>query len=369
MNFEILGKNIRRLRNASGLSQNSLAEASGISLPTIKLIETGKASPRMNTIQAIAEALKAKLQDLFIPIRELHTVRFRSNRQMQNRENILANVARWLDDFNSLEEITGERTMFKLKDIRSQDSVKQIIKVAEHCRKLLGLRNDEPVRDICGLLESAGVKVFPIAMASDGFFGLSIGEEDKGPAVIVNSWERIPTERKIFSAAHELGHLILHKDAFDVTKCEENIEEEKQADLFAGYFLMPDEGFKKEWNETSGLNKVDRILKVKRIFHVSYKTILVRLIQQYGADDSIWQQFHIAYQQRFHRKLAFKEEPEECSPEPAGLQKWDFYEDRLSRLVRKALEMDKISLSRGAEILGISIEEVQDLLRNWETVS
>jgi hypothetical protein len=74
----------------------------------------------------------------------------------------------------------------------------------------------------------------------------------------------------------------------------------------------------------------------------------------------------MAYQQRYHRKLAFKEEPEECSSEPAGFQKWDFYEDRLSRLVRKALEMDKISLSRGAEILGIGIEEVQDLLRNWE---
>jgi Zn-dependent peptidase ImmA (M78 family) len=205
-------------------------------------------------------------------------------------------------------------------------------------------------------------------MASDGFFGLSIGEEDNGPAIVVNSWERISTERKIFSAAHELGHLLLHKDAFDVTKYEENREEERQADLFAGHFLMPDGGFKKEWNDASGLHKVDRVLKVKRIFHVSYKAILSRLIEYGRADDLVWQKFNFSYQQRFNRKLAFKEEPEGISTEPAGLQKWDFYEDRYSRLVRNALENDKISLSRGAELLRLNLDDMLELLKNWESV-
>ena len=108
-------------------------------------------------------------------------------------------------------------------------------------------------------------------------------------------------------------------------------------------------------------------MKVKRIFHVSYKTVLFRLTE-YGAGESVWRQFYSAYQQRFHRKLAFKEEPYDISAEPAGLQKWEFYEDRFSRLVRKALETDKISLTRGAEILGIAIEEMQVLLRSREDI-
>ena len=367
MSYEILGKNIKRLRNGAGLSQNALATAAGISLPSIKLIESGKGSPRMNTLQQIAGALQVKLQDLFAPVRELSSVRFRSSRTMPNREKILNDVAKWLDNFNYLEEITRERVPYKFRNKTGELNVDSIIEAAVKCRKILGLRDDEPVRDICGLLESAGIKVFPMSMASDGFFGLSIDENDNGPAVVVNSWERIPTERKIFSAAHELGHLVLHRDAFNVSESGENPEEERQADLFAGHFLMPEKGFKKEWNEAYGLHKVDRVLKVKRIFHVSYKTVLFRLTE-YGAGKSIWGQFAFAYQQRFDRKLAFREEPYGISAEPAGLQKWDFYEDRFSRLVRKALEKDNISLSRGAEILGITIDEMQELLRNWEDI-
>jgi predicted HTH domain antitoxin len=32
------------------------------------------------------------------------------------------------------------------------------------------------------------------------------------------------------------------------------------------------------------------------------------------------------------------------------------------------VEKDKISLSRGAEMLRIGIEEMQDLLQNWEVI-
>ena len=367
MDYKLLGKNIRRLRNTIGFSQKKLAEAAAISLPSIKLIESGNGSPRMGTVQAIATALDAKLHDLFIPVRELSTVRFRSNRKMQYREKILADVSKWLDNFNFLEKITGERIDYKFKNFQENCKSDGIKEIAIECRKWLGLRNDEPIRDISGLLENAGIKVFLISMASDGFFGLSVAEADEGPAVVVNSWERIPTERKIFSAAHELGHLIMHRNAFDVLKSEESEEEEAQANFFAGHFLMTDEGFIKEWGEAAGLHKVDRVLKVKRMFHVSYKTILSRLVER-GASDSIWKDFYFAYSKRFHKKLAYKEEPEGVSSEPAGLQRWDFYEDRFSLLVRKALELDKISLSRGAEILGLSIDEMQDLLHDWEVV-
>lgn len=54
--------------------------------------------------------------------------------------------------------------------------------------------------------------------------------------------------------------------------------------------------------------------------------------------------------------------------EPFGLQKFDFYEDRFKLLTREAVEKDKISLSRGAEMLGIGIEEMQDLLQHWEVI-
>ena len=369
MNLQILAQNVRRLRTAKRLSQSALADDAGLSLPAIKSLELAKSEPRMRTMQAIAKALDVKLQELFQPVRELRTVRFRSAKRMQNRENVLAEVARWLDDFNFLEESLNKKMPFSLGAVRRQCSRDRLAEAAGLCRKKLGLKVTEPIHDICGLLEHAGVKVFPVPMASDSFFGLSVGEEDGGPAVVVNVWERISVERRIFSAAHELGHLMLHPDAYDVNKVDESKEEEQEADRFAGHFLMPNEGFRKEWNEAAGLHFVDRVFKVKRIFRVSYKTVLSRLLEEGAVDKSIWMKFNMAYQQHFNRKLSFKEEPMGIDPaEPFGMQRFDFYEDRFKRLTREAVEKDKISLSRGAEMLRIGIEEMQDLLQNWEVI-
>ena len=89
----------------------------------------------------------------------------------------------------------------------------------------------------------------------------------------------------------------------------------------------------------------------------------------YAIQTPAHQAFLEAYQQRFNRKLSFKEEPVGIdSAEPFGMQRFDFYEDRFSRLARDAVEKDRISISRGAEILRIGIEEMQDLLQNWEVI-
>jgi Zn-dependent peptidase ImmA (M78 family)/DNA-binding XRE family transcriptional regulator len=369
MNLQVLSKNVRRLRTAKRFSQRALADTAGLSLPAIKNLELAKSEPRMRTMQAIARALDVKIHELFQPVRELRTVRFRSTKRMQNRENVLAEVARWLDDFNYLEKSLKKQKPFRLNSVKGQCSRDRLAEAAGLCRIKLGLKPTEPIHDICGLLEHAGVKVFPIPMASDSFFGLSVGEEDDGPVVVVNVWERISVERRIFSAAHELGHLMLHPDAYDVSQVEESKEEEHEADRFAGHFLMPNEGFLKEWNEAAGLHFVDRVFKVKRIFRVSYKTVLSRHIEYGDADNSIWKKFNIAYQRRFNRRLSFKEEPMGMdTAEPFGMQRFDFFEDRFSRLAREAVEKDKISLSRGAEMLRIGIEEMQELLRDWEAV-
>ncbi len=369
MDLRILAQNVRRLRTGQSLTQQALADAAGLSLPAIKNLEGAKTEPRMRTVQAIAQALQAELQDLFTPVRELKTVRFRSNKKMRNRENLMADISRKLEDFEYLETVLNDRIPFRLKKIRGQCSRQNPIRAAVLCRKALDLREREPIHDICGLLEHAGIKVFPVGIASEGFFGLSIGEEDGGPAIAVNVYERISVERRIFSAAHELGHLMLHREAYDITLTQENKEEEQEASIFASHFLMPDAGFQNEWNEAAGLHWVERVLKVKRIFHVSYKTVLMRLVDHEDADQSIWKDFPLAYKRRFGSGLTFKEEPEAYDPnEPDRLHKFDFYEDRFSRLTRRAIEEDKISISRGAEILRIRIEEMQDLLNDWRMV-
>jgi len=369
MNLQVLARNVRRLRALKRFSQATLAEEASLSLPAIKNLELAKVEPKMSTVQAIARALEVKLEDLFIPVKELETVRFRSKKQMQNRENILTEVARWLDDFNYLETELKKHNEFALKQVKSRCTRNDVIGAAMLCRKELGLDDDEPIHDICGLLEHAGIKVRSHKSSTDSFFGLAIGEGDGGPAIVVNVWERIPVERRIFSAAHELGHLMVHPEAFDVAKTGEDETEEREADRFAAHFLMPEKGFQKEWDEAAGLHWIDRVLKVKRIFRVSYKTVLYRLIDNGKADRSIWDSFVLAFNQKYHRNLKFTEEPMALdSSEPFGFYQVDFYEDRFETLVRESVENEVISVSRGAEMLRINIEEMQDLLRNWAEV-
>ncbi len=140
---------------------------------------------------------------------------------------------------------------------------------AEAARSVLGIKDDELIRDMCGLLEDHRVKVMTPKLASDGFFGLSIAGADGGPAVVVNTWDRISVERWIFTAAHELGHLVLHLASYDVKETDENREQESEADVFAGYFLMPEKTFAAELTDSRGLPLVDRVFKLKRSFRVS----------------------------------------------------------------------------------------------------
>lgn len=274
MDQKLIGANLRRIREAKGLSQEKVAELGGISRPAYRNIESGDSIPKVSTLQNLANGLGVPLQDLFVPIRTLVNVRFRASKRMNSRDQILSDIARWLDDYNFLENLLQEQVDYQFKDLAHRLSLippgpLRAIRAAEEARKELHLSESEPIRDIAGLLESSGIKLNPISLASDGFFGLSVSEQEGGPAIIVNVWDRISVERWIFSAAHELGHLLLHLETYNVNESAEDEDQEIEANIFASHFLMPEKSFKSEWEETYGLGLVDRVLKVKRIFQVS----------------------------------------------------------------------------------------------------
>ena len=381
MDQKNISANLRRIREAKGLSQAQVADSAGISRIAYRNIENGTSTPKVSTLQNIAFGVGAKLQDLFVPIRTLKKVRFRALKKMNSRDHILNEVAQWLDDFNYLENLLNDSEDYLFRDLARKLSLMREITdrakyAAEQAREILGLKDKEPIRDIAGLLDSSGIKVYPLSLVSDGFFGLSVSEEDGGPAIIVNVWERISVERWIFSAAHELGHLLLHFDAYDIELITEEPVQEEEANIFASYFLMPDTAFKSEWADAYGLTFINRVLKVKSIFQVSYKSVLYRLSDSLGK--SIWGKFQHAYKLRTGKTLSITDEPDALPPdkfqqspevlrsqEPDSLSSSHFVEDRLSRLVRKAIERDEITMGRGAEILRLDLEAMREIVSSW----
>lgn len=379
-----LSINLRRIRTSKKMSQIELAERSGLSRVGYRNIEDGVSEPKAETLTSIAAALEVSVEQLLVPVRPLRRVRFRAQKKLHSREEVLATVARQLDHYAQLEELLNERKAPPLTKIRKRiGAVKgqaRAIEAALRTREAFGLKEQDSIRDICGLLEDHGIKVLTPAVATDGFFGLSVGLEDGGPAVAVNTWDRISVERWIFTAAHELGHLVLHLAAYEVQETEENDSEEKEADVFASHFLVPEKLFKQELEEAWGLSWYDRIFKLKRIFRVSYRSVLYRIASELPPADKkrVWIQFNAEYKRKNGRSLPGTVEPDGLPPdaffrrpadkgadEPEHLDRHDFMQDRLARLVRRALEADAITLGKAAEMLDLELDDMRELSNSW----
>ena len=369
-----IAANVARLRLDRQLTQEQLAERAGVARMTLGKIERGVVVPRAGTLADLATALAVPVGELVTPVRPLESVRFRAKSQVHARAQILAVVSKWLDAYAWLEAELADSRSFRFQGTLAGGWSPQ--ETAQAGRRAVGLEPEEPVRDISRLLEENGVKLLLLETTRDSFFGLSVGPHDGGPAVVVNTWDRISVERWIFTAAHELGHLLLHPAEYRRDETEMGAEPEREADAFASEFLMPETAFSVEWDATRGHSLLVRVLKVKRIFRVSYMTVLRRLVETDRETSDVWRAFQRQHRERFGKTLRRIEEPEALrkseftwnwrrSGEPAGLSEHDFIEDRLSRLVRQAVEEKRISLGRAAEILGLPRDEMRQQARQW----
>ena len=63
--MSIIGKNIKRLRQAKGISQDKLSKLADVSLQTIVKMELDdKSNPTIETVQKIAKAYDVSVDDL-----------------------------------------------------------------------------------------------------------------------------------------------------------------------------------------------------------------------------------------------------------------------------------------------------------------
>lgn len=142
--------------------------------------------------------------------------------------------------------------------------------IANYNRKILKLKKDEPVRDICSLLESNGIIIYEIsAMAK--FDGISFFTDKGFPVIVIN--KSFSNDRKRFTIAHELGHILLHNESnFPISQYRDEKVKEKEANEFASEFLLPENDVK---NSLRGITLNDAA-KLKSYWLTSMASILRR---------------------------------------------------------------------------------------------
>lgn len=91
-----------------------------------------------------------------------------------------------------------------------------------------------PIENLISVIERNGIIIIEIPSSTDKFDGITTLTDGGQPIIFIN--KSFPNDRKRFTIAHELGHLILHIP-FNISN---ERDEEDEANRFAGEFSIPE---------------------------------------------------------------------------------------------------------------------------------
>jgi Zn-dependent peptidase ImmA (M78 family) len=269
---------LTRARLARGLTRIALGEAVQRSAPTVSKWESGQQTPDPAALAALAEVLRVP-RDYFLATPFEPGTRPRFFRSMANatkraRERIEQHLL-WLQHIGHALQEWVDLPAPDVPDLGAGDfrllRECDIEEVAFRVRTHWGLGR-APIPDMLLVLENAGIVCGRCSFGAPSIDGVSHwSSADDRPYVLISSDKRTAV-RSRFDAAHELGHLVLHRhvDPGALAYRDEFKELENQAHRFAGAFLMPDDGFADELPEVS--------LEAFRVLKPRWKTSIGAMI-------------------------------------------------------------------------------------------
>lgn len=344
---QIFGQRLKVLREMKGLSQADLAErmkemGGTITPQAIYKYEKGKMSPDSTMLILLADVLGTDPGSLLRPAGvkvEGLAFRKKSTLAAKKQKAIVTIVTEAVSRYAEIEDVLGldenfDKSPFAIP-VTTLDDAKA---VARQLRMEWSLGEDGIAR-VIPLLEEHHVRVVEIE-SEEKFDGLS-GMAGEMPIVVVGKSEM--TERKRFTALHELGHLIL--------KMPEDMEEkavEKLCNQFANEVLLPEGIVRKKLGESG--NKVlsmQELIELQKQYGISIDAMVYKLHEMGVINDN-------RYSNYFIRKK--RSEPYKELVELSRIEKE--YSNRFECLVYKALAMALISISKAAELLDKPQEEI-----------
>ncbi len=253
-----IGSRLRIAREARGLTASSLAELVGVSRASISLYETGGASPQPEILENIVELLKLPIAYFLMPEnhREEHNPIFFRSMASTTKMARSRGLRRyeWLAEIITpviKEYVKFPRVNFPIIDTPTDFkklSFNDIETIAIDVRRFWKL-GDGPISDLVLLLENNGAVVTRIELYADSLDAFSRWcSVDRTPYIILGADKQLAC-RSRFDAAHELGHLVLHRniEPKHLNSASDFRLIEQQAHRFAAAFLVPASTFAKDF--------------------------------------------------------------------------------------------------------------------------
>lgn len=253
-------------RKRRRLTAKSLAERAGIAPVTLSRIVNRQQVPDENTVESLVSALEYPrsffYQDDADPI-EVGAASFRSLTSMSARERDAALAAGSLA--YELIDWVAEKFSLPEPDIIDLGQERDPASAARMLRQYWAI-GEKPIGNMIKLLESKGVRVFSLAEDTKNVDAFSCWRDNQ-PFVFLNTFKS--TERSRFDAAHELGHLVLHRHGGPQGR-----EAEVEANQFASAFLMPHADLV---STIPYVSSIDQILSAKKRWGVAAVALAYRL--------------------------------------------------------------------------------------------
>jgi Zn-dependent peptidase ImmA (M78 family)/transcriptional regulator with XRE-family HTH domain len=345
----MIGKRLKLARAAAGLSLRGLSDKieNRVSAQQIGKYERDEDLPGSAVLIALGQALCVSV-DYLVGDQEmvLDGVEFRKRQIASKKEEaqIEAQALHVIERYLLVEEILGLQSAawdkpreapFPVREIGDAELAANLLR--EHWN--LGI---DPIPDLVELFEERGIKVV-VVQSHENIDGLAAQvRRSRGepiPVIVIRSG--VHGERQRFNLAHELGHMVMDVQG-DEKFCE------KAAHRFAGAFLMPAEAL---WSNV-GRNRSSigwsELFALKKLFGASVQAITYRC-----ADLGIFPGSLKEGLFREYSRLGFRTGP---NYEPYQLA--EEKPERFDRLCYRALAENAISEAKVAELLNITVREL-----------
>lgn len=315
-------KRLREARLIRGLTISDLAERIGVSKQAISQFELGEHTPKPETIMLIINTLHFPKSFFFREFKEqfVGNTFFRANatatkksKEIQYNKTLLAGyIYEYVSEYIEFPELN-------LPDLPQYQNVKwdnnTIEQLAQKVRNYWEV-GDKPITNIVHLLERNGIMVFSVDTDSEKVDAFC--QHRKGRPFIFLGNDKQSAFRRQFDGAHELGHVLMHKEIHnqDVLNRAEFKEMENQANRFASALLLPADAFARTVTSTSLLHFVE----LKKYWNVSIAAMLYRCLDLELIDEG---KYTSLVKQMSMKKMRIKEPLDDVFPlqEPVVLRK------------------------------------------------